>query len=156
MEAHYEERQIEHRRAVDFKAAVGAGLIVGLLIALFPRGSPWAGLTFFSPTVMGRSMGEPGGSYLAALLPHLALSLGYAIVIGLAVELLRRVKAVIAGGTVGLVLYLVNWAVFHFLVVDGTARELETLFTHVAFGLITAGAYKGLSKPPVAAPITEP
>src|SRR5687767_15292167 len=104
METHYEERQIEHRRAVDFKAALGAGLVVGLLIALFPRGSPWAGLTFFSPTVMGRSMGEPGSSYMTALLPHLALSIGYAIIIGLVVEHLRRFKAVVAGAIVGCVL----------------------------------------------------
>src|SRR5688500_755726 len=140
----------EHRRAVDFKAAMGAGLLIGLLIALFPRGSPWSGMTFFSPTVMGRTLIEPGGSFLLSLFAHLALSLGYAIIIGLVVDKLRRVKAVIAGGIVGAVLFLVNWATFNFLVTDGTTRETVVLFTHLAFGLITAGAYKGLSKPAIA------
>ena len=143
----YEE---EHRRAIDFKAAMGAGLLIGLLVALFPRGSPWSGTTFFSPTVMGRTLIEPGGSFLLSLFAHLALSIGYAIIIGLVVDKLRRVKAVIAGGIVGAVLFLVNWAVFNFLVSDGTTRETVVLFTHLAFGLITAGAYKGLSKPAVA------
>jgi hypothetical protein len=154
METYSEEVRTDHRR-IDFKAALGAGLGVGLLFAVFPRGSPWAGVTFFSPTVMGRSMGEPGNSFLAALLPHLALALGYAIIIGLAVHRLRRVKAVVAGGVVGVVLFLVNWLVFNFLVPDDTGRESVVFLTHLAFGLITAGAYKGLSKPAVAQVTTE-
>jgi predicted histidine transporter YuiF (NhaC family) len=140
----------EHRRAVDFMAAMGAGLLIGLLLALFPRGSPWSGMTFFSPTVMGRMVTEPGGSFLYSLGAHMALSVGYAIIIGLVVDKLRRVKAVVAGGIVGAALFLVNWAVFRFLVTDGTGRESVVLFAHIAFGLITAGAYKGLSKPAVA------
>ena len=136
-----------HRRAIDLKAAIGAGLIVGFLIVMFPRGTPWSGLTFFSPTIMGRLLMEPAGSFLAPLLAHLALALGYAIIIGLIVERLRRVAAVAAGGVVGAGLFVINWAVFHFLVSDGTTNELIVLLTHVAFGLITAGAYKGLSKP---------
>lgn len=151
METYVEER----RRRIDFKAALGAGLAVGLLIALFPRGSPWAGTTFFSPTVMGRAMGEPGGSFLAALLPHLALAIGYAIIIGLMVEGLRRFKAVLMGAAVGAALFFVNWAVFRFLVVDTEARESVVFFTHLAFGLMCAGAYKGLSKPAVARVATE-
>lgn len=143
----YEE---EHRRALDFNAAMGAGLIIGLLIALFPRGSPWSGLTFFSPTVMGRALPELGGSFILSLAAHLALAIGYAIIIGLIVDKLRRVKAVIAGAIVGAILFLLNWAVFKFLVADGTTREGLVLATHVAFGLMTAGAYKGLSKPAVA------
>ena len=149
METYDEEERAEHR-FIDFKAALGAGLAVGLVIALFPRGSPWSGTTFFAPTVMGRAMGEPGGSFLGAMLPHLSLAIGYAIMIGLAVERLRRVKAVLAGALVGCILSLINWAVFTFLVKDGTGRESVVFFTHIAFGLICAGAYKGLSKPAVA------
>jgi len=146
----YAEEDRPARRRIDFKAALGAGLAVGLLIALFPRGSPWAGVTFFSPTVMGRTMGEPGSSFLAALLPHVALAIGYAIMIGLVVDRLRRVKAVLAGAVVSCALFLINWAVFNFLVQDGSGRESVVFFTHLAFGLICAGAYKGLSKPAVA------
>jgi hypothetical protein len=47
-------------------------------------------------------------------------------------------------------LFLINWAVFNFLVQDGIGRESVVFFTHLAFGLICAGAYKGLSKPAVA------
>lgn len=151
METYSEEARVE-RRCLDFKAALGAGLGVGLLIALFPNGSPWAGLTFFSPTVMGRTVGEPGGSFLGALLPHLGLSVGYTTLIGLVVEHLRRVKAVLAGAAIGAALFLLNWLVFHYLVRDGVGRESAVLFTHIAFGMMTAGAYKGLSKPPIAAP----
>jgi hypothetical protein len=142
----YEEEQ---GRAVDFNAAMSAGLLIGLLIALFPRGSPWSGMTFFSPTVMGRTLTELRGSFLLSLGAHLALSIGYAIVLGLIVEKLRRVKAVVAGGIIGAVLFLLNWAVFKFLVTDGTTLESLVLFTHIAFGLMAAGAYKGLSKPAV-------
>ena len=141
METYVEEERTEHR-LIDFKAALGAGLVVGLLIALFPRGSPWSGITFFSPTVMGRTMGEPGSSFLASMLPHLLLAVGYAIIIGLAVERLRRVKAVLAGAVVGGILFLINWAAFTFLVRDGVARESVVFFTHLAFGLMFAGAYQ--------------
>ena len=124
--------------------------MIGLLIALFPRGSPWSDMTFFSPTVMGRTLPELGGSFLSSLGAHLALSVGYAIIIGLIVNKLHGVRAVITGGIVGALLFLLNWAVFKFLVTDEVTREAMVLFTHVAFGLMTAGAYKGLSKPPVA------
>src|SRR5688572_4008207 len=98
----------EQHRAVDFNAALSAGLLIGLLIALFPRGSPWSGMTFFSPTVMGRTLPELGGSFLSSLGAQLALAIGYAILIGLIVDKLRRVKAVIAGGVIGAVLFLFN------------------------------------------------
>ena len=147
---HQDTYEEEHPRAVNLKAAVGGGLFIGLLIAVFPRGNPWSETTFFSPTVMGRNLIEPGGSFLLSLGAHLALAIGFAIIIGLVAEKLRRVKAVIAGGIVGAILFLLNWAVFNFLVTDGTTRETVVLFTHIAFGLITAGAYKGLSKPAVA------
>jgi predicted histidine transporter YuiF (NhaC family) len=135
---------------MDFNSAMSAGLLIGLLIALFPRGSPWSDMTFFSPTVMGRTLPELGGSFLSSLGAHLALSVGYAIIIGLIVNKLDGVRAVITGGIVGALLFLLNWAVFKFLVTDEVTREAMVLFTHVAFGLMTAGAYKGLSKPPVA------
>jgi hypothetical protein len=146
----YSEEAGAGRRGIDFKAALGAGLGVGLLMALFPRGNPWSSLTFFSPTVMGRTMGEPGSSFLAALLPHLGLSVGYAILIALVVHHLRRVKAVLAGGAVGAALFVINWLVFNYLVKDGAGHESVVFFTHLAFGLMTAGAYKGLSRPTVA------
>jgi hypothetical protein len=149
METYSEEAVVEHK-SMDFKAALSAGLGVGLLFALFPHGSPWSSLTFFSPTVMGRYMTEPGGSFLAALLPHLGLSVGYAILIGLVVHRLRRVKAVLVGGAVGAVLFLINWLVFNYLVKDGSGHEPVVFFTHLAFGLMAAGAYKGLSKPTAA------
>ncbi len=140
----------EDRPVIDFNSAMSAGLLIGLLIALFPRGSPWSGMTFFSPTVMGRTLPELGGSFLFSLGAHLALSVGYAIIIALVVDKLRRFKAVIAGGIVAAALFLLNWAVFKFLVTDGATRESLVLFTHVAFGLMTAASYKGLSKPMVA------
>jgi predicted histidine transporter YuiF (NhaC family) len=140
----------EDRPAMDFNSAMSAGLLIGLLIALFPRGSPWSDMTFFSPTVMGRTLPELGGSFLSSLGAHLALSVGYAIIIGLIVNKLHGVRAVITGGIVGALLFLLNWTVFKFLVTDEVTREAMVLFTHVAFGLMTAGAYKGLSKPPVA------
>src|SRR5678816_809452 len=55
----------------QWEAALGAGLIPGLVLMLVPRGSPWAGLAVFAPVLMGRSL--PAGlspvSYTHLTLP---------------------------------------------------------------------------------------
>ncbi len=125
--------------------ALGAGLIAGLIFLIVPRGTPWSSLTFFTPAIMGRTV-PPA---IAFPLPEVwALHLGVAVVYGLIISWLAGVlnsfRAVIAGGLIGLVLYWANLAVVSWCWPAWRGNEVPVLFTHIVFGLICAGAYRGL------------
>ncbi len=125
--------------------ALGAGLLAGIFLLLIPRGSPWAALTFFSPAIMGRAV--PPGMMLslpAAWAIHLGLSLVYGVIVSLFVTTLTQYRAVLVGGMVGFGLYWLNWVVVAAIWPHWIANQIPVLFTHVVFGLVAAGAYRGL------------
>jgi hypothetical protein len=131
----------------DFQwgAALGAGLIPGVLLLLAPRGSPWSGVSFFSEVVMGRAI--PAG--LSMPLPvlcfvHLAIAEIYGMIIGLFLTRVTQAKAVLTGGALGLALYVINFGFVSLVAPAWRGNELGVLFTHVVFGLIAGGSYRGL------------
>jgi hypothetical protein len=127
--------------------ALGAGVMAGVILLVVPRGSPWSSLTFFSPAVMGRTI--PGPTEIPLLLVwtlHLAVSLVYGLIISRMVATLRRRKAFVTGALAGLVLYAVNLGVVSAFWPVLRGAEFSVVVTHVVFGLITAGAYRGLLK----------
>jgi uncharacterized membrane protein YGL010W len=125
--------------------ALGAGLVAGLVLVIVPCGSPWALLTFFTPTVLGRNVSS------TMMLPrpvlwaiHLSVSVLYGLVMSVFVSRLGNYKAILAGSVVGLVLYLVKWCVVNFVWPAWRVGEIPVVFTHLVFGLVAAGAYRGL------------
>lgn len=145
---HFEQVQaLEPERGGHFQwgAALGAGLIPGVLLLLVPRGSPWAGISFFSSVIMGRPL--PAGILIplpVLCLLHLLLSEIYGLIISFFVSHLTQGKAFLTGGIVGIGLYLVNLAVVSWEFPAWRTNEVAVLFTHVVFGLISGGAYRGL------------
>jgi len=128
-------------------AALKAGAAAGLVFLVIARGNPWAGLTFSSPVVMGRVIPPNLGMPLAASwLIHLCISLLYGAITALAVTRLSHWRAIITGGVVGLVLYCLNRSVVHVLCPALEGQEAGVAFTHVVFGMVAAGAYRGLLK----------
>jgi hypothetical protein len=131
---------------LQWGAALGGGFIAGLVLLIIPRGSPWASLTFFSPAIMGRAV--PAGMMMP--LPfvwavHLGLSLIYGIIVSASIGGLDRYRAVLVGGMIGAVLYLLNWLIVSLLWPSwAVGNQVPVIFTHVVFGLIAAGAYRGL------------
>jgi hypothetical protein len=99
---------------------------------------------------MGRDLKPPGTvdparSALTVLL-HIVVSIGYTMIIGLMVTRLRGLWAVGTGMLLGLGLYALNFVLFNYMLpVEWTGAELSVLVTHVVFGAIAAGAYKGLA-----------
>jgi hypothetical protein len=127
--------------------ALGAGFIAGAILLIVPHGSPWSSLTFFSPVIMGRTI--PGTIEMPLLLVwalHLAVSLFYGLIISRVVATLRRRRAFFTGALAGLVLYAVNFGVVSALWPWLRGAEFSVVVTHIVFGLITAGAYRGLLK----------
>jgi len=130
-------------RPVRWGAAALAGLIVGGLFFLFPRGIPWTSVTPFSATVMGRVMPSEV-PYLTAILVHLLLSAVYGLVVGAVVNKLRPELALLLGAVVGLGLYFLNSAAVYFLFHWAYGREPAVVVTHLLFGAFTAATYRGL------------
>jgi hypothetical protein len=135
----------ERGRQIQWGAAVGAGLVAGFILLVVPRGSPWSSLTFFSPVIMGRAMPAGLGLPLGLIyLIHIAVSIIYGLLISRVVASLRQERAILTGGLAGLVLYVINFGVFSAVAPAWRGAEVTVVFTHIVFGLICAGAYRGL------------
>jgi len=137
--------------------ALGAGLIAGLVLLLVPRGTPWSALTFFAPIVMGRVVPDHVDmGFLSTSLIHLLVGIIYGLIISLLVTRVTQMRAVLLGGVAGLGLYLINFGVVSLWFPSLRGSEPSVIFTHVVFGLVAAGAYRGLLRrqPAIASPPT--
>jgi hypothetical protein len=125
--------------------AVWGGLIAGLVLLVVPHGSPWEGLTSLTPALLGRVVPPMWdlGIFMTVVL-HLVLSIIYAVLISFAVMHIRQMAAVLAGGAAGVVLYFLNLGVVTLLFPAMRGNEISVFVTHAVFGLIAAGAYRGL------------
>jgi hypothetical protein len=102
-------------------------------------------MTIFSPVVMGRTLPPSFAIPLPlSVLFHMGISLIYGLVISRVVTSLRFERAVPAGGASGLVLYLLNFVVVTLFFPPLRYNEVSAAIAHLAFGLIAAGAYRGL------------
>ncbi len=134
--------------------ALAAGFIAGFVLLLVPRGSPWASLTFFIPVVMGRSLPYAVSIPLPVVWAiHLALAVLYGLFVSKAVARLPHQRAILTGGVCGLILYVINYGIVSLCWPAWHGNEIGVIFTHVVFGLIAGGAYRGLlRRKPLPAP----
>lgn len=138
-------------RPVQWATGIKAALGVAAILWLVTRGIPWAPSGLVSPTAMGRELKNPaeinaGLAGMATVL-HFILAMVYASVMMPLIHRFSYANAWLVGATMGIGLYLLNLAAFA-LVAGGApySRELPTFITHLAFGIIFTGAYKGLVK----------
>ena len=136
----------QNQHHLQWGPAFGAGLIAGFILLIVPRGSPWSALTFFSPAIMGRAGGLVAMPLVVVWLLHLGVAVIYGLIISRVVSALTQIRAVLTGGLVGLLLYLINLGVVSFWWPEVRGNEVSVLFTHVVFGLIAAAVYRGLLK----------
>jgi hypothetical protein len=130
---------------IQWFAAFGASLMAGLILLVVPRGSPWSALTFFSPAVVGRTVTAELNAPIALIwMIHLAVCLLYGLIISRVVAGLKKERAIVAGGLTGLILYVANFGVTSVFWPALRGNEVSVVFTHIVFGLIAAGAYRGL------------
>jgi hypothetical protein len=130
-----------------WKAALYAGLGVGLIFFLVSRGIPWFSAEI-PDAVMGRSLfgAVPLDQwYILLVLIHFAVSILYACVVAAAVYKLDPMPAVLAGGAIGVVLYALNYLLFRFVFGHPPVSEIIVLVVHVAFCLAVAAMYKALA-----------
>ena len=132
--------------------ALAAGLIAGVILLIVPHASPWEGLTSFTPAILGRVVPPAWNvSVVSVGMLHLALSVIYGFIISSAVISIRELRAVFVGGLVGLLLYLLNFGIVSMWLPTLRGNEVSVAITHGVFGLIAAGAYRGLLRRKVSA-----
>jgi len=132
--------------------AVAAGLIPGVVLLILPHATPWEGLTVFTPAIIGRQVPASWGmNVFGVVVIHLALSLVYGLIISLSVMSARQMRALLVGGVVGLVLYALNLLVVSLWIPGLRTDEVPVVLTHLVFGLVAAGAYRGLLRRAVVA-----
>jgi hypothetical protein len=156
METHFD-GVINREARVRWTSAALAGLITGAVVWLLSHGVPWFTSGLVSPTLMGRDLKRPGvidpTTSLTTVLAQILVSVCYACIIAPLITRFRGMWAVGIGALAGLVLYAINFAIFHLLTgADWNAgREITVMVTHFVYGAIVAGLYKGLARPKVAA-----
>ena len=107
------------------------------------------------PAILGRIVPAAWGmSMLGVIVLHLVLSLIYGFIISLAVMNVHQLRAVVLGGIVGLALYLVNYGIVAMWLPSMKGNEVSVIVTHIVFGLIAAGVYRGLLRRRVPASTT--
>src|SRR5437762_1586737 len=112
---------------IQWSRAVAAGFIAGAILIIVPRGSPWEGLAFSEPVVMGRYF--PGMPVGLVWLIHLGLAIFYGLVICRFVASYRIARALVTAGLAGLALYILNFSVVSFIWHSGGGNEVPVLFT---------------------------
>jgi hypothetical protein len=144
-------RTYRAERPVQWATGLKAAVVIGLIFWLVTRGIPWAPSGLVSPTVMGREIKPPGaldagGAGMATAL-HLLSAVVYGLIMMPLIHRFRYTSAWLIGAALGVLLYVINLAVFSMFAGGAPySRELPVLITHVAFGIVFTGAYKGLAK----------
>jgi uncharacterized membrane protein YagU involved in acid resistance len=148
------------RHGVDWRAAVWAGVIAGIvfmmlemvMVPLFLGASGWGPPRMIAAIVMGRAVLPPPASFdlgvmMVALIVHLVLSIVFALILAWLINRKGTGAALLIGAAFGLLIYLVNFygftAAFPWF---AQARNWVSVFAHVVFGFVAAWAYKGIAE----------
>jgi len=142
------EQDERSRHHFSGKSVFYAGLAVGLIFLFVAKGNPWSSLGVPTHAMGRRLFIDSGANHLLTGIIQMVLSLCYAFIVSAIVYRLKTPMAIVGGGVVGLILYAMNYLVFHFMLTDTPpVSEVTVALVHVAFCMIVAGAYKGLAIP---------
>jgi len=150
----------EVRHLMDWKAAVIAGLIAGVIFLLvllvsYPLatgGTPWTIFRFIGAMVLGQAVLPPpttfdGGVVVTGVLIHFTLSILYTLVLAFIVHRWGILMSILGGAIFGLALYLINFFTFTmFFTWFYPARAWPFSLVHILFGAVAGGIYELLEK----------
>ncbi len=150
-------------RTLNWKAAIIAGLVAGLVFMMLEMGlvatiggqSPWGPPRMIAAIAMGNGVLPPPATFdmgimMVAMMIHFPLSIILAAVLGWAISHWRMnlMTSLIVGTIFGLVVYFVAFyimtAVFPWFAM---ARGGIAIFAHAMFGLVLGWTYHAIAKP---------
>jgi len=150
---------VKFRQLVDWRAAIIAGLISGLVFLLaniilgsIVLGSPWIYVHVFASLLMGSSILESSSSFQAgvfivALVVNTVLSVGFASLIAITFHRWGLVVGILGGATFGLALYFINFFGLPFIFPwFFLYRSWLLLVSHILFGAVAGGIYEALEE----------
>jgi hypothetical protein len=143
----------------DWRAALWASLIAGLVFALLDTGldwalrgvSPWTPLRKTAAIVLGPDTLSPFETVgprivLVAIALHFALSTAYGTLLALILPTIERTWVGLVGGFYGLALYYINFYGFNaFSPWFADERDWLSIACHLVFGVVLAYAYATIS-----------
>ncbi len=145
------------RQVVDWRAAIWAGIIAGIVFLLVNMiltdaylGSPWVIVRLAASILMGTKVLPPPATFDAAifsvaLLVHLPLSIIFASLIAMVLHRWGMIVGILGGALFGLAFYFINFytfsAIFPWFF---PLRGWMMAFSHLAFGALAGGVYEAL------------
>jgi magnesium-transporting ATPase (P-type) len=150
---------IRSEQVMDWRAALWAGIIAGVLFllseALLPvllfGGSPWATFRLVASMVLGEEVLTPARFdplvVAVAVLLHVGLSVLYTWVLALIIHRGGLLTGILGGALFGLAIYAINYYTFTlFFPWFFSLRSWITIAAHVLFGAVAGGLYEALER----------
>jgi hypothetical protein len=150
-------KTVRFRQALDWTAAVWAGLISGvvfLIVAMILTsvylGSPWVIPRLTASVLLGPGVLPPPATFQAGIvgvgvLVHLCLSVLFAYVIAFTLHRWGILVGIIGGALFGLAFFYINFfSVSYFFPWFFPVRSWLLAVAHVAYGAMAGGTYEAL------------
>lgn len=148
------------RQVMDWRAAVIAGLIAGLLtfvLRIFlwvavTGGSFWAPFYQSAAILLGPESLAPvaapqGGVVAVGILVHFTLSLLYSLILAFIIHRWGLIVGIVGGALFGVAIFVINYYTFtYFFPWFSPLRGWLVLATNVFFGATTGGIYEALER----------
>jgi hypothetical protein len=143
----------------DWKAAVWAGLIAGLIfmmvemimVLVFLGQSPWGPPRMIAAMLMGKEVLPPpaafdGSVMMTAMMIHFPLSIVYGLILGWIVHRLAGAKVALIGAVFGLTIYFINFYLVAPVLFPWftEAQNMVSFLAHFLYGVVLGGSYAGL------------
>jgi hypothetical protein len=148
------------RLIMDWRAAVIAGLVAGILtmllwmilLAMVTGGSLWTPFHHSAAILLGEGVLTPSQTIdfrivLTGAVVHLFLSVIYAVILAFIIHRWGLVVGIVGGALFGLALYVINYYTFSVLFAwFFPLRSWIALVGHVFFGAAAGGIYEALER----------
>jgi hypothetical protein len=148
---------VRFRQALDWTAAVWAGIISGLVFLIVAMvltsvylGSAWVIPRMTASVILGHKVLPPPASFQAGIIAsgvivHLCLSVLFAYIIAFTLHRWGIVVGIIGGALFGLAFFCINfYTLSYFFPWFYPLRSWLLAVSHVAYGAIAGGTYEAL------------